>query len=136
MLAATECRGCFLMRRSWRLRNGTDFARVRENGRVWRHPLLALSAAASVEGSRVSRVGITVSRRVGTAVVRNRVKRRLREILRLEHPRLVEGWDLVIVVRPAAAKADFAALSAAALSLLQRAGLSAAVARQAHRTGA
>lgn len=124
------------MRRSWRLRDGTDFARVRENGRVWRHPLLALSAAASVEASRVSRVGITVSRRVGTAVVRNRVKRRLREILRLEHPRLVEGWDLVIVVRPAAAEADFAALSAAALSLLQRAGLSAAVARQAHRTGA
>lgn len=122
------------MRRSWRLRDGTDFARVRENGRVWRHPLLALSAAASVEVSRVSRVGITVSRRVGTAVVRNRVKRRLREILRLEHPRLVEGWDLVIVVRPAAAAADFAALSAAARSLLQRAGLSAAVARQAHRT--
>lgn len=121
------------MRRSWRLRDGTDFARVRENGRVWRHPLLALSAAASVEASRVSRVGITVSRRVGTAVVRNRVKRRLREILRLEHPRLNEGWDVVIVVRPAAAAADFAALSAAALSLLQRAGLSAAVARQAHR---
>lgn len=124
------------MRRSWRLRDGTDFARVRDNGRVWRHPLLTLSAAASVEASRVSRVGITVSRRVGTAVVRNRVKRRLREILRLEYPRLVEGWDLVIVVRPAAAAADFAALSAAALSLLQRAGLSAAVARQAHRAGA
>jgi ribonuclease P protein component len=80
-------------------------------------------------------VGITVSRRVGSAVVRNRVKRRLREIMRQEHPRLVEGWDLVIVVRPAAAAADFAALSAAALSLLRRAGLIAAFSRQVDRTG-
>lgn len=123
------------MRRSWRLRDGTEFARVRESGRIWRHPLLALSAAPAAEASRSSRVGITVSRRVGSAVVRNRVKRRLREIMRQEHPRLVEGWDLVIVVRPAAAAADFAALSAAALSLLRRAGLIAAFSRQVDRTG-
>ena len=68
-------------------------------------------------------MGITVSRRVGASVVRNRVKRRLREVLRLLYPRLCRGWDLVLVVRPAAAEATYQDLAAAAHSLLRRADL-------------
>ena len=111
------------MRRAWRLRAGTDFARVREHGRVWRHPLLVLTASPAQNVMSPIRAGITVSRRVGTAVVRNRAKRRLREVFRLQYPRLIGGWDLVFVVRPAAAEASYQELAASALSLLRRAGL-------------
>ena len=56
------------------------------------------------------RVGFTVSKRVGNAVTRNRVKRRLREIVRLA-PRLLEsGWDYVVIARPSAALVTYQAL--------------------------
>jgi ribonuclease P protein component len=99
------------MRREWRLRDGADFARVRERGQVWRHPLLVLTVAQAPEGAGSTRMGITVSRRVGSAVVRNRVKRRLREIL------------LVFVVRPSAVEAAYLDLAASVHALLLRAGL-------------
>jgi ribonuclease P protein component len=57
-----------------------------------------------------SRFGITVSRRVGNAVVRNRVKRWLREVIR-HHWRSLEGeWDVVIIARPKAAEAGLVRL--------------------------
>lgn len=46
------------------------------------------------------RLGLSVSRRVGNAVVRNRIKRRLREAFRLIHPTMPAGYDLVIIVKP------------------------------------
>jgi ribonuclease P protein component len=49
-------------------------------------------------GLSISRFGLSVSKRVGNAVTRNRTKRRLREILR--RARLVPGWDIVIIARP------------------------------------
>ncbi len=111
------------MRREWRLRDGADFARVRERGQVWRHPLLVLTVAPAPEGSRSTRMGITVSRRVGSAVVRNRVKRRLREVLRLLYPRIRPGCDLVFVVRPSAVDASYLDLAASVHALLLRASL-------------
>ena len=72
-------------------------------------------------GLELSRYGIVVSRRVGNAVVRNRVKRLLREILR-QMP-LKPGWDVVFIARPQAAKASFADLKNLILSLLTRAQL-------------
>jgi ribonuclease P protein component len=51
-------------------------------------------------GLAISRIGLSVSRKVGTAPHRNRIKRRLREAFRLSRPALPSGFDLVIVVRP------------------------------------
>jgi ribonuclease P protein component len=51
---------------------------------------------------RVARVGITVSRRVGNAVIRNRVKRWLREVVRHQWQSLEGAWDIVIIARPSA----------------------------------
>lgn len=69
----------------------------------------------------VSRFGFAVGKRVGGAVVRNRVKRRLREIgWALDPP---PGWDIVVSARPAAAGATYAALHASLAGLLRRAGV-------------
>lgn len=69
----------------------------------------------------LTRYAFAISRRVGNAVMRNRVKRRLREILRLSE--LAEGFDIVIVARPAAAETDFQALKTELTLLLKRAKL-------------
>ena len=53
------------------------------------------------------RVGISVSRKVGCAVVRNRVRRRLREIYRLNESRLCRGHDVVVVARSRSVGADY-----------------------------
>lgn len=57
-----------------------------------------------------SRVGLTVSRKVGGAVVRNQVKRWLREAVRHERIGLVGDWDVVVIARPSAATAGAARL--------------------------
>ena len=69
----------------------------------------------------LTRYAFTISRRVGNAVTRNLVKRRLREILRLSG--LTEGFDIVLVARPAAAETDFQSLKTETLLLLRRAKL-------------
>lgn len=69
------------------------------------------------------RVGFSVSKRVGGAVVRNRVKRRLREAVRVRLTSLPPGWDIVISARPAAATVDHATLDAELGVLLGRARL-------------
>jgi ribonuclease P protein component len=66
-----------------------------------------------------SRYGISVSKRVGGAVVRNRVKRILREILRLTPLR--PGWDIILIARSPAAGSDYNQLKKSAVSLLSRA---------------
>ena len=74
-------------------------------------------------GGDVTRCGFVTSKRLGNAVARNRVRRRLREIVRPLLPRIAPGRDLVFVARPAAARADGAALHVAVVQLLTRARL-------------
>ena len=70
-----------------------------------------------------NRVGITVSKKLGGAVVRNRVRRRLREVYRLNEARFAPGWDIVVVARSRSVKSDFASLTAAYLALAKKAGI-------------
>ena len=68
-------------------------------------------------------VGITVSKKLGHAVVRNRTRRRIREIYRLHEESFLPGWDIVAVARSRAVDADFSKLTSAFLSLAEKAGL-------------
>ena len=73
--------------------------------------------------SATNRVGVTVSKKLGCAVVRNRVRRRLREVYRLNEEKFSSGWDIVVVARSRCITADFAKLTQASLSLAKKAGL-------------
>ena len=96
-----------------------QYALVYSEGSSWASNLLVMKALPN--DLTISRYGLSVSKRVGKAVVRNRVKRLLREILRTMP--LKSGWDVVFIVRPVAATANYASLKRAVEGLLSRAQL-------------
>lgn len=75
-------------------------------------------------GQARSRFGISVKKAIGPAVVRNRIRRRIREILRRNQTEIPAGWDIVIHPRGSVAEAPFAPLEAELLSLLKSLGTS------------
>ena len=101
------------------LTKSEQYALVYKKGSSWASDLAVMKALPN--GLTFSRYGFSVGRRVGGAVVRNRVKRRLREILRLLP--LEPGWDIIFIARPQAAGASFARLRKVVSRLLSRAGL-------------
>ena len=70
-----------------------------------------------------NRVGITVSKKLGKAHIRNRTRRRLREVYRLNEQMFQPGWDIVVVARSKAVDAPFDKLTRSYLTLAQKAGL-------------
>ena len=74
-------------------------------------------------GSDTNRVGITVSKKLGKAVVRNRIRRRIREVYRLNESRFAPGWDLVVVARSRCYTASFEKLTQSYLALAEKAGI-------------
>lgn len=64
-----------------------------------------------MKGMEVNRLGITVSKKLGKAVTRNRIRRRIREAYRLLEPKLRTGYDIVIVARHASERAVFSSLT-------------------------
>ena len=112
-----------------RVRLARDFARVRRAGRSLSGGLVTLGfvqrASAAPESpaqpTTPARVGFIVGKRVGGAVVRNRVRRRLREIMRRRLRALSPGCDLVVIARPSAASATSADLARDLDALLVRA---------------
>ena len=70
-----------------------------------------------------NRVGITVSKKLGKAHIRNRVRRRFREVYRLNEEKFQPGWDIVVVARTKAVDAEFSRLTKSFLSLAKKAGL-------------
>ena len=73
--------------------------------------------------TNTNRVGITVSKKLGKANVRNRVRRRLREVYRLNEEKFQTGWDIVIVARTRAIHAPFEKLTESYLNAAEKAGI-------------
>ncbi len=111
------------MRSKYRLKANADFQHLRRHGHTLHHPLLVISFLPN--GLQHSRFGFVVSKRLGKATVRNRIKRRVREAVRLRHRRgeIAQGWDVVFIARRPIREASFRQIDGAVGSLLQRAGL-------------
>ena len=108
------------MKRAYRLRRPDQFRRARREGRTFTTPLLTLNVVAGRR--RRIRCGFVVGKQIGTAVRRNRAKRRLREAVRLALPAITPGYDLVFVVRsPELLTVSFVSLQQAVEQLLRRA---------------
>src|SRR5438046_10579792 len=93
----------FSFSKSRRLTRASEFERVKREGLVRRGKLLTLSATV-VEHSGLCRVGFVTSRRLGSAVVRNRVRRRMREIVRKHLHDMQHDLWIVLNVKPDASK--------------------------------
>jgi ribonuclease P protein component len=112
----------FSFPRGRRLTRASEYEHVKRDGLVRRGKLLMVNATA-VENSGLGRVGFITSRRLGSAVVRNRVRRRLREIVRQHQHDLRQGFWIVLIARRGAAKASYRALEDEWLRLARRASI-------------
>ena len=70
-----------------------------------------------------NRVGITVSKELGKAHIRNRTRRRIREVYRLNEEKFQPGWDIVVVARTRAVDAPFEKLTKSYLALAKKLNL-------------
>ncbi len=103
------------------LKKNSDFRRAYRKGKTCAAPNLAIYCQKN--GTDQNRLGITTSIKVGKAVVRNRIRRRIRAIYRLHETELKAGYDVVVVARVRAANATYAQLEKNFLQLAKRVDL-------------
>lgn len=103
------------------LRSVADFQALQAQSRNRAQPALLVRYRRNETG--LTRFGISTGKRVGSAVVRNQIRRRLRTILRRLDGQLEQGWDILLVARPPAAQQTQKELEQAVLRLFGSAGL-------------
>ena len=122
------------MARVWRLRPGGEFGRVRQNGRAWPHRFFVSHRASPPRSAGAPpRIGVAAGKRLGNAVLRNRLKRRLREGVRQVYPNLISGIDVVIICAPRAhhrSQRGAKVVCSSSVKMLQQAKVVATLARQ------
>jgi len=109
------------VKRLYRVRKNERFQEIRRRGRSYSNRLLVLCVLPNE--LPYSRHGFSVSRRIGKAVRRNKIRRRLRESLRLRTKEILPGWDLVWIARTPTQSAEYSEIDAACARLLRRASL-------------
>ncbi len=109
------------MKRRYRVQTNKQFQEIRRRGRSYANHLLVLCALPN--HLSYSRFGFAVNSRIGNAVRRNRIKRRLREIIRLQQEKIQPGWDIVLIARQPIRSADYHEMESACARLLRRAQL-------------
>ena len=109
------------LRHTVSLKLNHEFRRLYARGKTAASPFLALYCRKN--GRRTSRLGVTAGTKLGKAVKRNRVRRRIREIYRTNEEKLLPGWDIVVVARTRAVYARYGELERSFLQLCRRLGL-------------
>ncbi len=99
-----------------------DFKRVFKTGRRLAHPAILIYVCKRDDRSETRRLGLVTSRKIGGATERNRAKRRLREIFRLNKNSISPSLDIIFVLKPGICKLDYETLKNAVLGLLKNAG--------------
>ncbi|MBM3119686.1 MAG: ribonuclease P protein component [Chloroflexi bacterium] len=107
------------MARSWALTKRAQYLAVYKSGKAWVDDLVVIKTLPNELG--FSRYGFSVAKAIGKAVVRNRVRRLLKEIARATSVK--PGWDIVFIARPSVADADYHRLKKSVDGLLSRAHL-------------
>jgi ribonuclease P protein component len=101
-----------------RLRKNSEFKYVYTRGKVFANNLLVMYVVPNK--SEFNKAGFSVSKKVGKSVVRNKVKRRIRECYRLKRDLLKKGYNIVFVSRVKAADATYSEIEKAMLSLFRK----------------
>ncbi|KKK73422.1 hypothetical protein LCGC14_2893990, partial [marine sediment metagenome] len=113
--------GKYSLRKNEHLRKNSDFRRVYSKGKSCADHFVVLFVLPNdLEGNRI---GLSVSKKIGKAVKRNRVKRLFREVYRLNKDKLIQGIDLICLARKDAVKLDFSKMERSILRLYKRAGI-------------
>lgn len=95
--------------KSVRLRRRPEFLKVQDRGQKITADCVLALVLPNRQPEGTTRLGLTVSSKVGNAVVRNRIRRRFRELFRLRRAQLPKGLDMVLIARSSAATADWPA---------------------------
>ena len=103
------------------LNHDEQFQKLYKKGKSIVSPVLIVYVRRN--GKNINRLGITASKKIGGAVVRNRAKRRIRELYRTNLLRLKTGYDFVVVARSKTATAPYDALLSAFLSAAENLGV-------------
>ena len=109
------------MKRATTLKENYEFRRMYAKGKSGVSPCLVVYCRPNHRAH--NRLGITVGAKLGHAVVRNRVRRRLREIYRLNQPQMKQGYDIVLVGRVRAVSASYQELERAFLRVCEKLSL-------------
>jgi ribonuclease P protein component len=107
-----------MLKKQYRLKNSAQIAQVRRRGQSWHNRCFVLIKRAN--DRQESRFAFSVSRRLGKAVVRNRVKRVMRDCIRRRLSAIPGGWDVLLIARAPAQAASFAQVDGAIADLLAR----------------
>ena len=110
-----------MLSQKYRLKKNSQIQELRRRGRSWHSHQVVLIARRNDRTE--SRFAFSVSRRIGKAVVRNRIKRLMRESVHRSLPHVQAGWDVLLIARRPARTAVFAQVDQAIIKLLHRAQL-------------
>lgn len=107
-----------MLKISYRLKSPKEFRQIYQKGKFLAGPYLVMHFRKN--GLECYRIGFSVSKKVGKAVVRNRVKRKLREICRLHEDLFPTGWDFIFVAREKSNSASYGEMEKNLVKLVKR----------------